>query len=966
MAGGISAIRHTRRLRAYALGFVTAAIFVIFALAESLTERYVSAHSRLAGTTIELAIVALAALAFRPLHRRIEQFVEAALTKRRREARAALARLQKELTSFSDAQQLLGRVIDAVDTHMSTAGSAAYLWRGAYAPEASSFETSLDSVAQHDPLAIRLRSSSQPADPRPLGSAAAGDLAFPMMARGELVGFLTLTPKRIDYETEDLHALSALTEAAGLTLVTLDSELRLHDVPRTNLPQTATSFVGREREITEIKTSLQENRLVTLIGAGGVGKTRTALQLGSELVNEFDDGVWLAEFGPIADTALVAATILRALNLPQSPSRTPLDVIVGYLKRKTLLLVLDNCEHVIDETRPVASAILSACPSVRILATSREPLHVAGEQQYRMPSLGVPAPTTGALPAEEVLTFDAARLFADRAFAVDRRFALTDDNAPHVAEICRRLDGIPLAIELAAARVKILAPQQLAQKLDERFRVLTGGDRSALPRHQTMRALIDWSYDLLSEQEQTLFRKLSIFAGGCTLQTATAVCGDGKDELARLEHLSSLVDKSLLQAEPSEAGTRYELLESTRQYARERLAEHGEELAVTRAHAIAFLALAEELDRAFDTTPDRAWEAQTEPELENWRAALAWGLGARHDVAVGRRLAGALWRMWGSFAPAEGREWVRLAAQTVDADTDEAIVAALELAEAMLDIMLSHHRASFAAAERALGRYRRLGDERGVLAAQDEAGFALLLLNRVADGEALLQATLVAANRLGLQKMTGTILRELALARTLAGDIDGARARFAEARPIATATGADRQLAAIAFLRAELEFSAGDALSAVRLVNEALDAHRSYHDPNRVVALNNSAAYLVALGRYDEARSRAREALSLGRDLQLEVRVVWALQHLAAVAGLRPSDEAARASDDRTRATRLLGYVDSRLATLDLARDYTEQQEYDKLLAALRDALGDDEVPKLMSEGAGWTEDHAISEAMLV
>ncbi len=454
MAGGISAIRHTQRLRAYALGFLTAAIVVIFALAESLTERYVSAHSRLAGTTIELAIVALAALAFRPLHQRIERFIEAALTKRRREARAALAHLQKELTSFSDAQQLLRRVVDAVDTHMSTAGSAAYLWRGAYAPEASSFETSMERVTLHDPLAIRLRSSSLPADPRALGSAAAGELAFPMIARGELVGFLTLSPKRIEYEPEDLHALSALTEAAGLALVTLDSELRLHEVPRTNLPQTATSFVGREQEIAEIKTLLHDHRLVTLTGAGGVGKTRTALQLGTELLDEFDDGVWLAEFAPIADATLVAGTILRALNLPQSPSRSPLDTIVGYLKRKTLLLVLDNCEHVIDETPTVASTILNACPGVRILATSREPLHVAGEQQYRMPSLAAPAPAAATLPAEEVLTFDAPRLFADRAFAIDRRFALTDDNARHVAEICRRLDGIPLAIELAAARVK--------------------------------------------------------------------------------------------------------------------------------------------------------------------------------------------------------------------------------------------------------------------------------------------------------------------------------------------------------------------------------------------------------------------------------------------------------------------------------------------------------------------------------
>jgi predicted ATPase len=341
-------------------------------------------------------------------------------------------------------------------------------------------------------------------------------------------------------------------------------------IAKHNLPRQLSSFVGRENELAEIAELLKVPGFVTLVGAGGIGKTRCALAVATAVVDEFADGVWFVDLAPVADPALANA-IAQAFDLPLSPNLPPLDTVVGYLKRKHLLLVLDNCEHVVAQARAVVATILHACPEVHILATSREGLHVAGEQQYRLPSLAVPPPDA---PAQEILNFAGARLFADRALAVDRRFVIGDDNARYVGEICRRLDGIPLAIELAAARVNVLSPQQLAQKLDEWFRVLTGGDRTALARHQTMRALIDWSYDLLTEDEQRVFRTLSVFAGGCTLQTATTVCSE--DEIVTLERLSSLVEKSLLQAEPSDGGTRYQLLESMRQYAHERLVERGE------------------------------------------------------------------------------------------------------------------------------------------------------------------------------------------------------------------------------------------------------------------------------------------------------------------------------------------------------------------------------------------------------
>jgi predicted ATPase/class 3 adenylate cyclase len=417
-----------------------------------------------------------------------------------------------------------------------------------------------------------------------------------------------------------------------------------------NLPAQLTSFVGREDVVSEIVALFEKHRLVTLVGTGGAGKTRCAIQVGAELLDRFGDGVWLAEFAPVSDSSLLASVVAQALSVQEHPNRPLLNTLTAYLKRKRLLLLFDNCEHVIGEAPAVATALLQACPDVRILATSREGLNVAGEQRYHMPSLSVP-PADRALSALDALAFGAPLLFADRAISVDNRFAITDENVAYVAEICRRLDGIPLAIELAAARVKLLAPQRIAQMLDERFRVLTGGDRSALPRHQTMRALIDWSYDLLSEQERALFRKLSIFAGGFTLESAVATCRDAAmDEITVFDALSSLVDKSLVHAEPTEDGTRYRLLESTRQYARERLDESGEYDAIARAHGAAFLAFAEELDRTWESELDRVWIARAQPELENFRVALAWAFGPKGDAFLGQRLTGMLSQVWTSHA----------------------------------------------------------------------------------------------------------------------------------------------------------------------------------------------------------------------------------------------------------------------------------------------------------------------------
>jgi predicted ATPase/transcriptional regulator with XRE-family HTH domain len=734
----------------------------------------------------------------------------------------------------------------------------------------------------------------------------------------------------------------------------------------TNLPLQLTSFVGRESVVTEIKQLLQSCRLVAVVGAAGVGKTRCAIEIGGQLLEGFSDGVWLADLAPISDPALISTVIARPLGLHEKPSRPMLDTLLGYLKRKRLLLILDNCEHVIDEARRVAAAILHGCPDVCILATSRESFKTAGERAYRMPSLSVPS-NSELLPAKEMSKYGAMQLFSDRAASADNRFVLTAENAPHVADICRRLDGIPLAIELAAARIRVLSPSELAQKLDERFRVLTSGDHSALQRHRTMRALIDWSYDLLSDDERVLFRRFSIFAGGFTLETASAACSTGGvDEIILLDLLSSLVDKSLVQADTFEGNTRYRLLESMRQYAREKLVDAAEEETMANAHAGAFLAVAERLDDTYETTPDREWLTQAEPELENFRAALSWTFGTRGDVQLGQRMAGALRRVWILFSLAQGQRWVQAAQERVNADTPVGTVAMLDLAECGLAAALNQYKACLAAAERALARFRELADPLGIAVTEGQIGRAQIRLGNVAEGEAQLRRFVEQARSFRATKSVIFGLASLGEGRSFAGDIPGARQRYSEALAAARVAGAERWEATIVMNLAEAEFRSGNADVARRLADEALSLLRAQgHTHIIAIAASNTVAYHVALRQYDEANTAAREAIRAARDLQDSVLLTCTLQHSAAIGALRPSSDVL-VTEDRRRAARILGYVDARFVALETLRDYTEQQEYDAMIPALSAALSADELAQLITDGSAWSEDRAIAEAMLI
>src|SRR5919107_456300 len=438
-----------------------------------------------------------------------------------------------------------------------------------------------------------------------------------------------------------------------------------------NLPLELSSFVGRETEIAEVKQLLLEegkNRLLTLTGPGGCGKTRLALAVAFEAVGRFEEGgVWWVELASLSDSELVVQAVASTLGVREAQDRPLIETLSKHLGSRKMLLALDNCEHLVESCAALADALLRACPNLWILTTSREALGIAGERAWLVPSLSLPGPQN-LPPLEELPHYEAVRLFVERAGAVASAFELTEHNAPAVAQLCCGLDGMPLAIELAAARVRVLSVEQIASRLKDSFGLLTGGSRTSVPRQQTLRATIDWSHELLSDYEQVLFRRLSVFAGGFTLEAAEAVCvGEDLERGEVLDLLTSLVDKSLVLVDQQRGGeARYRLLETVRQYGQEKLNESGEGPTIKRHHADFFLKFAEQVEPNLNGKDRGSWLERLEIEHDNFRAALAWSSEEEAEGETGLRLAGALsWFWFHREYWSEWRKWLdrALAAQ---------------------------------------------------------------------------------------------------------------------------------------------------------------------------------------------------------------------------------------------------------------------------------------------------------------
>jgi predicted ATPase len=694
--------------------------------------------------------------------------------------------------------------------------------------------------------------------------------------------------------------------------------------------------------------------LVTLVGSGGVGKTRLALQVGTELLDQHPDGVWFVDFAPISDPELVSSVTAQALGMSQQEGRRVDESIPLWLKRKKLLLIFDNCEHVLETVASLAYAILTTAQDVRIVATSRQALDIGDEEIVRIPSLDVPH-TVADLTAAAVMEFGAIELFVARARSVDEKFALNDDTAPIVADICRRLDGIPLAIELAAARVKVLSIPHLAERLNERFKILTGGSRSALPRQKTLSALLDWSYDLLTPQEQLLFARIGIFAGGFGLDAATNVCGgEGLDEIDILDLLGSLTDKSLVVADTSGEHERYRLLESTAAYAHEKLSALGQHDALSRRHAEYFRDQALAADECFGTGSTFAWIERMELELDNDRAALAWALTQSNDPVLGAIISGALSGLWTNAGLAvEGRYWIGLALERVSDDEQPRVMARLWLA---FSSFLDGQRL-YDAAERAMRLYASVDDTRGAARAQRELAFALVQMGRLDEAKTTNEQALAIARACEDALRVANCLDTQAFIARLRGDVPAARELFAQALAAHDALGNDFAVNVLISM-AELEFADEHPEEALRAVSEALEIHaRGKNAAFTAIDFVNSTAYRIALGDLTAARDSAREAVRLARQGRHDLIIAIALQHLALLSTL---------GGDARRGAYLLGYADTQLSQLGLKREPTEQWSYDQLMTALRDTLSPDEIATLEAEGAAWSEDRAVEEALKV
>jgi predicted ATPase/DNA-binding CsgD family transcriptional regulator len=685
-----------------------------------------------------------------------------------------------------------------------------------------------------------------------------------------------------------------------------------------NLPLELTSFIGREREVAEVEGLLADHRLLTLTGSGGSGKTRLGVAVANDLMGGFEDGAWFVELASLSDPDLVPQEAASVLGVRERPERPLTETVVEHLRAKKLLLVLDNCEHLVEACAALAEALLRACPKIHILATSREALGIAGESAWLVPSLLLPGPKQ-LPPIEELRRYEALRLFTERARAVASSFELTEHNAPMVARLCRRLDGMPLAIELAAARVRVLSVEQIFSRLEDSFALLTGGSRTALPRQRTLRAAIDWSYELLSEKEQILLRRLSVFAGGFTLEAAEEVCsGEGIESEEVLDLLTSLVDKSLvLVAEHSEEA-RYRLLQTVRQYAREKLEESGEQPDLRRRHAGFFLKLAEGVEPKINGKDRELWLGRLDAEHDNLRAALAWSREeAEGETAL--RLSGALswfwyhreywseWRRWldGALAVREssgGSRWTAARAKALSG-------------RGFLAWMQGDQDTARSKLEESVALWREVGDKQG-----------------------LAQAL-----------------------RFLSGSFES-RGDYAAARPLAEESvrlfreGEDAFGLGITLSRLGITALAqGDQAAAQAYLEEGVAICREIDDDWALaLALRNLGIGALREGDQDEAVARLAESLSVLKDTGNPL-YMQNLELLAAAVSMRGGQR---------RAALLFGAAEALREAVGAFVLPLYRAEYDRGVATARAGLDEAAFGAAWSEGRAMTSDEAIEYAL--
>ncbi|RPI81535.1 MAG: adenylate/guanylate cyclase domain-containing protein, partial [Chloroflexi bacterium] len=629
-----------------------------------------------------------------------------------------------------------------------------------------------------------------------------------------------------EHRLKDFDIVEHIFQAVAQDLPADFPPLKSLEGSTNHLPVILTSFVGRSKEVGEVKRLLSKERIVTLTGPGGTGKTRLALQVAGEMIEQFQDGIFFVGLTHITDSVLITSTIAQALGITESPMQPIIESLKDYLRRKSLLLLLDNFEQVISAA-PLVADLVVECSQLKIFVTSREALHISGEHEYPVPPLALP--DLEQLPPVESLTqYAAVELFIQRALAVKPDFQIRDETAKSIVEICYRLDGLPLAIELAAARVKLLPPQAMLARLEHRLEFLTGGARDLPVRQQTLRNTIAWSHDLLNENEQRLFRRLSVFVGGCTIAAVETVAGDNPTSVSILDCLGSLLDKSLLRETNSTNNEpRFELLEMLREFGLEQLGVSGEQETIQRRHANYFLALAGQAEAGLDNVEQVQWMNQMEQEHDNLRAALEWSKTAEDSGEICLRLASILGLFWEARGYlSEGRERLAAVLLIEKAQGRTAARAMLLARAAELAYRQSDYPATESFARESLEIYREVGDKQGIASALIKLGNAATEVGNYATASEFLEEALTIWCEGGDKHGTSRALISLGWTALRSGDYDLANLRLEEALAISRESEDIRRIGFELSGLGEVAMRQGDYFRAKQLVEESLELRR--------------------------------------------------------------------------------------------------------------------------------------------
>ena len=724
-----------------------------------------------------------------------------------------------------------------------------------------------------------------------------------------------------------------------------------------NIPTQLTSFVGRGRELTEASSRLEGARLLTLIGPGGTGKTRLSIQLGRQLLSGYKDGVWLVELAPISDPSLILRTIASVFEIGEVAGVPFKTLVHDFLREKHLLLILDNCEHLVEASARVADELLHVAPNIKVIASSREALGISGETVYRVPSLSMPEQAEVTKAAVE--KFESVQLFMERANAAYRKFQLTDENASSVAQICSRLDGIPLAIELAASRITVFSPEQIAKRLDDRFKLLTGGSRTALPRQQTLRALIDWSYDLLSEDERALLRRLSVFAGGWTFEAAETVCNN----VDVFEHLPQLANKSLVTVNDEGDEPRYFLLETIRQYARDKLLEQGEGQGTRDRHLAYFLDMAETAQAEILTKEKELdWINRLKMEYDNIRTATEWGL-SNDPLAVARIVYSLSSLMVVLSSTSEGHRWGEKALKEIDnagenkTDQEKLIRARLLVSMGIMSFAMGDNQTSRSEAREASPILRKLGDKRALAIALGFQCGACILTGHKEEAIEVFEEALVLAEELGDKYILGTVLSAGSRVDVFAkGDFSKAVGHLAEAAELLKEHGNRWSYGITMFGFGNLYLTQRNFEKAREHYKIAMQTVQELGSIRNVNMIKSDLAHILRYeGKFAEALSAYHETIKDWQRMGHRAAIAHQLECIAFIN---------KATEQTEKAARLFGMAEALRQRIGIDMTTQERKDYEKEVAELKANMDEKEFASLWTEGRSMTMDEAMELAL--